>query len=85
MFGMLRIALRAFVLGFLAGALLAPRQGVETRRLLREKFTLMANQLLDVAGLPPIAPTLAGANGRRGSQAVRRPRTAEESGAASRR
>ncbi len=83
MFTVIRVALRAFVVGFIAGALFAPRPGVETRRMLREKLTLIANQLLDVAGLPPVAPTLAAANGRRASHAVRRSRSAAESGAAS--
>ena len=54
MFTLLRTSLRFFVIGFVAGTLFAPRSGEETRRMLREKFTIVANQILEVAALPPI-------------------------------
>jgi hypothetical protein len=63
MFGVLRASLRFFVIGFVVGTLFAPRSGVETRRMLGEKLTVMANQLLELAALPPIEPRTAGANG----------------------
>jgi hypothetical protein len=63
MFGVLRASLRFFVIGFVVGTLFAPRSGVETRRMLGEKLTVMANQLLELAALPPIEPRTSGENG----------------------
>ncbi|MEK6206862.1 MAG: YtxH domain-containing protein [Chloroflexota bacterium] len=54
MFALLRTSLRFFVIGFVVGTLFAPRSGAETRRMLGEKLTIVANQLLEVAALPPI-------------------------------
>jgi hypothetical protein len=71
MFALLRTSLRFFVVGFVAGTLLAPRSGAETRRMLREKFTVIANQILELAALPPIEPQTAVKNGGEGR--VRRP------------
>jgi hypothetical protein len=59
MFTLLRTSLRFFVIGFVAGTLFAPRSGEETRRMLREKFTIVANQILELAALPPIEPRTA--------------------------
>ena len=56
MFALLRTSLRFFVVGFVVGALFAPRSGAETRQMLREKFTVIANQMLELAALPPIEP-----------------------------
>lgn len=56
MFALLRTSLRFFVIGFVVGTLFAPRSGAETRRMLGEKLTIVANQLLEVAALPPIEP-----------------------------
>jgi hypothetical protein len=56
MFALLRISLRFFVVGFVVGTLFAPRAGVETRQMLGEKLRVMANQILDLAALPPIEP-----------------------------
>jgi gas vesicle protein len=56
MFALLRTSLRFFVLGFVVGTLFAPRAGAETRQMLREKFTVMVNQILELAALPPIEP-----------------------------
>ena len=69
MFALMRTSLRFFVVGFIAGTLLAPRPGAETRRLLGEKFRIMANQLLELAALPPIE---AGRTGQNGGGASRR-------------
>jgi hypothetical protein len=71
MFALLRMSLRFFVVGFVAGTLLAPRSGAETRRMLREKFTVIANQILELAALPPIEPQTVVKNGGEGR--VRRP------------
>jgi hypothetical protein len=54
MFALLRTSLRFFIIGFVAGTLFAPRSGIATRQMLREKFTVMANQILELAALPPI-------------------------------
>jgi hypothetical protein len=56
MFTLLRTSLRFFVIGFVAGTLFAPRSGQETRRMLAEKVTVVANQILELAALPPIEP-----------------------------
>jgi hypothetical protein len=63
MFGVIRASLRFFVVGFVVGTLFAPRPGVETRRMLVEKLTTIANQILELAALPPIEPRTAGQNG----------------------
>jgi hypothetical protein len=63
MFALLRTSLRFFVIGFVAGTLFAPRSGAETRQMLREKFTIVANQILEIAALPPIEPRTAVRNG----------------------
>jgi gas vesicle protein len=63
MFGLVRASLRFFVVGFIAGTLFAPRAGVETRKLLGEKIRVMANQLLELAALPPIEAERAAADG----------------------
>ena len=66
MFALLPTSLRFFVVGFVVGTLFAPRSGAETRRMLAEKFTIMANQILEIAALPPIEPRTAGQNGGEG-------------------
>ena len=67
MFALLRTSLRFFIIGFVAGTLLAPRSGAATREMLREKFTIMANQVLELAALPPIESRTAVNNGGDGS------------------
>ena len=56
MFALLRTSLRFFVVGFVVGTLFAPRSGAETRQMLGEKLTVVANQILELAALPPIEP-----------------------------
>jgi hypothetical protein len=56
MFALLRASLRFFVVGFVVGTLFAPRSGSETRQMLRAKFAVMVNQILELAALPPIEP-----------------------------
>jgi hypothetical protein len=74
MFAVLRASLRMFVLGFIVGTLFAPRAGIETRRLLGEKLTVIANQILELAALPPIAQERAEQNGGDAPQSRRAPR-----------
>jgi hypothetical protein len=71
MFGYIRVALRFFVVGFVLGALFAPRAGADTRAMLREKLTTIANQVLELAALPPIEPSRATNNGGASAQARR--------------
>jgi hypothetical protein len=63
MFALLRTSLRFFIVGFVVGTLFAPRSGAETRQMLREKFTVVANQILEIAALPPIEPRASVKNG----------------------
>jgi len=63
MLTLLRTSLRFFIIGFVAGTLFAPRSGVATRQMLREKFTVVANQILELAALPPIESRTAVKNG----------------------
>ncbi len=51
MFSRVRIAIRFFFLGLAVGILLAPRSGLETRRLVRERADRLLNDLLDAATL----------------------------------
>jgi hypothetical protein len=66
MFALLRTSLRFFVVGFVVGTLFAPRSGAETRQMLREKFRVMVNQMLELAALPPIEPRTVVKNGGEG-------------------
>ncbi len=79
MFALVRVALRFFVIGFVAGALFAPRAGAETRAMLREKLTTIANQLLELAALPPIEKERATNNGGAAPR-TRQRRPAQRSG-----
>jgi gas vesicle protein len=63
MFALLRTSLRFFVVGFVVGTLFAPRSGAETRQMLGEKLTVVANQVLELAALPPIEPRSATKDG----------------------
>jgi gas vesicle protein len=51
MFSRVRIAIRFFFVGLAVGVLLAPRSGIETRRLLRKRADQWLNDLLDAATL----------------------------------
>jgi hypothetical protein len=63
MFSLLRTSLRFFIVGFVVGTLFAPRSGAETRRMLEEKLTVMVNQILELAALPPIESRTSVKNG----------------------
>ena len=81
MFGLINATLRAFVIGVVVGALIAPRPGAETRRMLNERFSALINQLLEIAALPPIEPTQAPTNGQTERPVAKRTRPAEGPGA----
>lgn len=81
MFGLINATLRAFVVGVVVGALIAPRPGSETRRMLNERFSALINQLLEIAALPPIEPAQAATNGNTERAATKRARPAEGPGA----
>ncbi len=66
MFALLRASLRFFVVGFVVGTLFAPRSGAETRQMLGEKLTIMVNQFLELAALPPIEPRTVNNDGGEG-------------------
>lgn len=51
MFSRVRIAIRFFFMGLAVGILLAPRSGVETRRMVRERADRILNDVLDAATL----------------------------------
>jgi gas vesicle protein len=51
MFSRVRVAIRFFFLGLAVGVLLAPRSGIQTRRLLRQRADRLLNDLLDAATL----------------------------------
>jgi len=70
MFSRVRIAIRFFFGGLAVGVLLAPRSGVETRRLLRQRADRVLNELLDAAsigGFQPGSKTDSAAPGRASS------------------
>jgi hypothetical protein len=80
MFGHINTALRFFVIGLATGVLVAPRPGLDTRNMIRRRLESIVNDVLGIAGMPPIQTGGAGggADRRRG-----RGRSAEDPGAAS--
>ena len=72
MFSRVRIAIRFFFVGLAVGVLLAPRSGVETRRMLRQRADRFLNDLLDAASMgTPSGSQTDGASARRASRATR--------------
>jgi len=55
-FSRVKVAIRFFFVGLVVGVLLAPRSGVATRRLLRERADRLFNELLDAATLGAYDP-----------------------------
>jgi gas vesicle protein len=51
MFNRVRIAIRFFFVGLAVGVLLAPRSGIETRRMLRQRADRFLNDLLEAASV----------------------------------
>ena len=83
MFGVLRALLRSFAFGVAIGVLVAPRPGAETRRMLIDRLTKAANQLLEIAALPPINPERARTNGHAERPAAQRTRASTDARASS--
>lgn len=84
MFSRVRIAIRFFFVGLAVGVLLAPRAGIETRRLLRQRADRLVNDLLEAAsmsGLPSGTKT-DGAAPRRSSARKAETSSSEAAGAA---
>jgi len=81
-FSRVKIAIRFFFVGLAIGVLLAPRSGVATRRLLRERADRLFNEVLDAATLGAYDPadgealTEDDSNGAADEPAPRRRRTA---------
>jgi hypothetical protein len=63
MFGILRVAIRAFAIGVAVGVLFAPRAGSETRKMLNARISAGLDQLFEIAKLPPVEPERARTNG----------------------
>lgn len=68
MFSRVRVAIRFFFVGLAVGVLLAPRSGVETRRLLRQRADHLLNDLLDTATFGGLETTRSGSAGGNGSR-----------------
>ena len=54
MFGHINTALRFFVIGLATGVLVAPRPGLDTRNMIRRRLESIVNDVLGIAGMPPI-------------------------------
>ena len=80
MFGLINTAIRFFIIGLATGVLIAPRPGPDTRRMIRHHLESIVNEVLGIAGLPPIQ-TGAGAGG--GERRRGRGRQAQDPSAAS--
>ncbi len=75
MFSRVRVAIRFFFLGLAVGVLLAPRSGIQTRHLLRQRADRLLNDLLDAATLgayDSASRTNGDGNGARGDSAFGR-------------
>ena len=83
MFSRVRIAIRFFFVGLAVGVLLAPRAGIETRRLLRQRADRLVNDLLEAASISglPSGSKADGAPARRASPAKRDASSSEAAGA----
>ena len=78
MFSRVRVAIRFFFVGLAVGVLLAPRSGVETRRLLRQRADRLLNDLLDAATLSVRQPASSGNGGTASGEPPPAPRVPEE-------
>jgi hypothetical protein len=74
-FGTVRLAMRAFAVGFVTGVLVAPGSGAETRRRLSDALTRALRGILSLAALPPVEPPPALPEGEAAKPAARRRRT----------
>lgn len=78
MFGIFRLALRSFAVGVVVGVLLAPRPGVETRRMLSERISRALSAILEMAALPPVPPERARTNGHAERPAAKKTRASTD-------
>jgi len=84
MFGLVRTAVRFFVIGVGVGILFAPRPGAETRRMIREKLDTFVASLVEFAELPPVEVGASNGGARKRSHTSDRKKATEpESRAAS--
>jgi|GraSoiStandDraft_8_1057269.scaffolds.fasta_scaffold808625_1 gas vesicle protein len=83
MFSRVRIAIRFFFVGLAVGVLLAPRAGIETRRLLRQRADRLVNDLLEAASMsgPPSGTKTDGAATRRSTTRKAETSSSEAAGA----
>jgi gas vesicle protein len=83
MFSRVRVAIRFFFVGLAVGVLLAPRAGIETRRLLRQRADRLVNDLLEAASMSglPSGSKSDGAAARRTSAPKREASSSEAAGA----
>lgn len=72
MFSRVRVAIRFFFVGLAVGVLLAPRSGIETRQLLRQRADRLLNDLLDAASLGALEGTRSGTGSGNGSRSGRK-------------
>jgi hypothetical protein len=82
MFGLLRTAVRFFVIGVGVGVLFAPRPGEETRRAIREKLDSIVGSVVELADLPPVEVGESNGGSRRRSHTSERKKAAEPEGRA---
>jgi gas vesicle protein len=83
MFSRVRVAIRFFFVGLAVGVLLAPRAGIETRRLLRQRADRLVNDLLEAASMSGLqsGSKTDGAATRRSTTAKRETSSSEAAGA----
>ena len=65
MFGLINTAIRFFIIGLATGVLIAPRPGLDTRNMIRRHVESFVNEVLKIAGMPPIQTGAAAGGGER--------------------
>jgi gas vesicle protein len=81
MFSRVRIAIRFFFVGLAVGVLLAPRSGLETRRLLRQRADQLMNDLLEAASVGGIGSGSKADGGATRRASSRKPETSSSEAA----
>jgi len=77
MFGLLRTAVRFFVIGVGVGVLFAPRPGAQTRQMIREKLDSLVGSVAELADLPPVEVGASNGGGRKRSHTGERKKATE--------